>query len=152
MLSVFITSIYKFLLTKSNLPSFFQPALVNSNTFVTVIKLPTLKQLEWGVVRNKNSSIILNEPRSVTTASNNIMGSDKDHSDNLELIPFLSPDAQALASQNLSSNGQMLTSSAETFTEYISMRQLSEKLKCLLTHTQVTVFRTLDDASCVSSW
>lgn len=129
-----------------------QSALINSNTFVTLIKLPNLKQLEWGVIRNKNSSIILNEPRSVTTASNNIIGSDKDLGDNMELIPFLTPDAQMLASQTPNSNGQMSATSSENFTEYIGMRQLSEKLKCLLTNTQVTVFRTLDDASCVSSW
>lgn len=131
---------------------YLQSALINSNTFVTLIKLPNLKQLEWGVIRNKNSSIILNEPRSVTTASNNIIGSDKDLGDNMELIPFLTPDAQMLASQTPNSNGQMSASSSENFTEYIGMRQLSEKLKCLLTNTQVTVFRTLDDASCVSSW
>lgn len=127
-----------------------QAALVNSNTFVTVIKLPTLRQLEWGVTQNNNSSIILNEPRSVTTASN--MESDKDSdSDKLAMIPFLSPDAQELINQTPNNNSEMMSTS-EKFTEYIGMRQLDEKLKCLLTNTQVTVFRTLDDTNCVSSW
>ncbi|CAC5357272.1 unnamed protein product [Mytilus coruscus] len=96
-----------------------QPAAqVNSYTLNTVAKLKSLQQLEWGILSNNNSSIILD-------------GEDmnKQHTqNNQEWIPFLPA----------SDNGYDALS--ESLTEYISLVNFKEKLTKLLPNTKLNVF------------
>ncbi|CAG2212856.1 unnamed protein product [Mytilus edulis] len=96
-----------------------QPAAqVNSYTLNTVSKLKSLKQLEWGILSNKNSSIILDGEDMNKQQTQN----------NQEWIPFLPA----------SDNGYDALS--ESLTEYISLVNFKEKLTKLLPSTKLNVF------------
>ncbi|XP_063428467.1 uncharacterized protein LOC134711645 isoform X2 [Mytilus trossulus] len=96
-----------------------QPAAqVNSYTLSTVSKLKSLQQLEWGILSNNNSSIILDGEDMNKQKTQN----------NQEWIPFLPA----------SDNGYDALS--ESLTEYISLVNFKEKLTKLLPSTKLNVF------------
>lgn len=95
-----------------------QPAAqVNSFTLNTVTKLTALQELQWGILSNQYSSIILDGD-----------DSNKQTKNNQEWIPFLPA----------SDNGY--DSLSESLTEYISLGNFKEKLSKLLPKTKLDVF------------
>lgn len=100
----------------------FQAALVNSNTMAVVSKLTQLKKLEWGIVGNKNNSIIL-DPSDDSSSSKNI-------TPNVEWVPFM-PETD--------NNDPR---SPESLAEYIGVHQLKQRLNKFLPDTDIKVFST----------
>lgn len=92
-------------------------AQVNSTALFTVRKLTFLKQFEWGVLRNKDSSLILDAEDTNKQKPEN----------NQEWIPFLPAADKDCSSQTESHN------------EYISLTKFEEILSNLLPNTSINV-------------
>ncbi|KAL5008970.1 hypothetical protein ScPMuIL_014551 [Solemya velum] len=92
-------------------------ALVNSNTMAVVSKLTQLKKLEWGIVGNKNNSIIL-DPSDDTSPSNKAITPNAN--EQVEWVPFM-PE---------SDNND--PRSPESLAEYIGVHQLKQRLNKFL--------------------
>lgn len=101
----------------SNYPA----ATVNSYTLKAVGKAVNLERLEWGVLNNKNSSIILDNEEN---------GSLENKSDSAIMIPIL-PDA----------NDQEIDdfNDTDTMIEYVFLQQFREKISKLLQKTKIKV-------------
>ena len=89
-------------------------------TLYTITQLKSLRTLEWGILSNKDSSIILDGEDSNKQMTQN----------NQEWIPILPA----------SDNGYDPLS--ESLTEYISLSNFKEKLAIFLPRTKLNVFST----------
>lgn len=89
-------------------------------TLYTITKLKSLQTLEWGILSNKDSSIILDGEDSNKQMTQN----------NQEWIPFLPA----------SDNGYYPLSESQT--EYISLSNFKEKLAIFFPKTKLNVFST----------
>ncbi|XP_013394337.1 uncharacterized protein LOC106161834 isoform X2 [Lingula anatina] len=119
-----------------------QAAVVNTNTLDAVSKLINLKTLDWGIMPDKNSSVILSDQQGENDQSSTAENKDASSSDNgegsnrtpkksIECIPFLPA----------STNHDSAESDVSMLPEYVSIDQLMDRLCAFLPKAQIRVFR-----------
>ena len=118
--------------TRFTVSSHFQVATVNTNTLNAVMDLTKLKSLDWGIMIDDGTSIILDGDGGDSEPAEK--SSKCDAEKKTECIPFLPQKEQ---------NGEAESTSGdvELMPEYTSIAQLVERLCGYLPDTKIRVFR-----------